>query len=233
MKIVLSKHNQRVTTNFCSFGMHVCGTMMMWKPARGSNNSTSRNSSGSRGKWKKTEKRWKEEGEVGRRDRVWGMERGRGRGGEHKDLPSSLPWTLSHEEVNGDVQVRDSRHEIWSGGQLDKKGLTRLLVEPHSEVLMESTQAKYIHEHALASHGRVSEWPRHSHFTIKVVKKKTKVKLKKAQTYERNTPEIKQSLFIPEAAPRRYTLANKVLIWRKITKRNSTSMSGVQKGWVK
>lgn len=49
-------------------------------------------------------------------------------------------------------------------------------------------------------------------FYHKSGKKKTKVKLKKAQTYERNTPEIKQSLFLPEAAPRRYTLANKVLI---------------------
>lgn len=200
MKIVLSKHNQRVTANICSFGMHVCGTMMTQKPAWGSNNSTSRNSSGSSGKNRKKdgEKRGRDGG--GKRER--GMERGEG---------DSLPWTLSRftftfEGVDGDVQVWDSRHDIWSGGQLDSKGLTGLLVEPHSEVMRESTQAEYIHEHTLASHGRVSEWLWHSHFTKKVVKK-TKVKLKKkAQTYERDGPEIKQSLMLSEAAPRRCTL---------------------------
>lgn len=231
MKIVLSKHNQRVTTNICSFGMHVCGTMM--KPARG-NNSTSRNSSDSRGKWKKTEKKMEKRGREGggTEGEEWRVMEREGENTKtfHPHFHGLCPGSPSHEGMNGDMQVWDSRHDIWSGGQLDSKGLTGLLVEPHSEVLRESTQAEYIHEHTLASHGRECQSGRG---TIKVVKK-TKVKFKKkAQTYERNAPEIKQSLFLPEAATRRCTLSNKVLIWRKITKRNPTSMSKVREGWVK
>lgn len=213
--------------------MHVCGTLMMRKPARGSNNSTSRNSSGSRGKWKKQKKRWR-----GREGRGTEREGWRGeRGGEHKDLPSSLPWTLSRFTFTWRSEWRRAglRQQTWHL-EWRSTGQQRFDWSVGGASLRgsEGIHPGWIHSwtHLSFTWKRMSEWPRHSHFTIKVVKK-TKVKLKKAQTYERKAPEIKQSLFLPEAAPRRCTHSNKVLIWRKITKTNPTSMSEVQEGWVK
>lgn len=151
----------------------MCGTMMMRKPARGSSNSTSRNSSGSRGKWKKTEKKMERRG-GGRAEGQ--KERDGERGREHKDLPSSLPWTLSRFTFTWRSEWRRTglRQQTWHP-EWRSTGQQRFdwSVGGASLRASEGIHPGWIHSwtHLSFTWKRVSEWPRHSHFTIKVVKK--------------------------------------------------------------